>query len=360
MQSKKHNILVIDDDKAMLDCIRLSMTSFTEYRITTCSNPLDALAVLAETDFATVITDIDMPQISGLEVLKTVSENYPNIPVILITGSSEPETMRKAIHLGVYEFLKKPFEISDLLVSVKQGVEKNQLLIQNEAYKNHLELMVEQRTKELFQAQRKLEISYLNTIHSMVNAMEANDIYTRGHSERVTAISIGLGKALEISSDELQNLRIGALLHDLGKIGIISNVLNKEQSLTQSEYDIIKQHPTIGAKIISPIGLPEDVHNIILQHHEWFNGAGYPNGFSGENISLMARIVSVADSFDAMTSKRPYRRNLEYDSAFQEIANNLEAQFDPQIGKTFIDNHKKILTVLNSQTAMDDLLQKRM
>ncbi|HNQ44138.1 MAG TPA: response regulator, partial [Candidatus Cloacimonadota bacterium] len=358
MKTMKKNILVIDDDKAMLDCIRLSMDAFTEYRITTCNNPLEALAMLEDTEFSTIITDIDMPQISGLDVLKTVSENYPNIPVILITGSSEPETMRKAIHLGVYEFLKKPFEISDLLVTVKQGVEKNHLMIQNEMYKNHLETLVDQRTQELYQAQQKLETGYLNTIHAMVNAMEANDIYTRGHSERVTAISIGLGKVMEIPSIDLQNLRIGALLHDLGKIGIVSNVLNKEQSLTKSEYDIIKQHPTIGAKIISPIGLPQDVHNIILQHHEWFNGSGYPNGFSGEAISLLARIVSIADSFDAMTSKRPYRRNLEYKSAFQEIINNLFVQFDPTIGKTFIDHQKDILQVLTSQTAMNDLLQK--
>ncbi len=358
MDKNKIQILVIDDDVAVLDCVRLSLQNIGPYQVSVCENPAEALELLRTNSFATVISDVNMPGISGLDILESVSQIDSKIPVILITGNTEPDTMRRAIHLGVYEFLKKPFEMSDLAVTVKQSVETNRLKIQNEQYRNHLETLVQQRTIELFAAKSKLERSYLNTIHAMVNAMEVNDIYTRGHSERVTAIAMRLGKLLQLNIDELRQLRIGALLHDLGKIGIISGVLNKEQSLTESEYNSIKQHPIIGAKIIDPIGLPDTISKIILQHHEWANGEGYPYGIMLDDIHPLSRIVSVADSFDAMTSQRPYRRNLEYSKAAEEVANNLERQFDPTVGKLFFDNQRQVLSVLKDKDALKDLLQE--
>jgi putative nucleotidyltransferase with HDIG domain len=358
MNKDKIRILVIDDDVAILDCIRLSLQSLGPYQVTVCENPREALELLHTNDFATVISDVNMPGLSGLDVLAAVVKYDDKIPVVLITGNTESEIMRKAIHLGVYEFLKKPFEMSDLVVTVKQAVETHRLKVQNEQYQNHLESLVQQRTIELFAAKSKLEKSYLNTIHTMVNAMEVNDIYTRGHSERVTAIAMRLGKLLGLNIDELRQLRIGALLHDLGKIGIISNVLNKEQRLTESEYDIIKQHPIIGAKIIDPIGLPDTISKIIVQHHEWANGEGYPYGITLPDIHPLARIVSVADSFDAMTSQRSYRPSREFASAAEEVYANLNRQFDPVVGKVFYENQRQILSVINDHQALKDLLQE--
>ncbi|MDD2229270.1 MAG: HD domain-containing protein, partial [Candidatus Cloacimonetes bacterium] len=280
----------------------------------------------------------------------------PNLPVILMTGDVDPQKMRAAIQLGAFDFLRKPFEIAELHVAVKQALQKNLLLIQNEEYRNHLESLVDQRTYELTVAKRKLEKHYLNTIHAMVYAMEANDIYTRGHSERVTVISIMLGKLMKLDQEDLNLLRIGALLHDLGKIGIYSPLLSKEQALTMSEYEIVKQHPVIGERIIVPIGLPSPVHDIILQHHEWYGGGGYPNGLIGENISLFARIVTVADSFDAMTSQRPYRMNLDPYSASVEIRDNVEIQFDPEIGMLFFNNYKSIIDPVENTPATRELL----
>lgn len=358
MEKKKEKILVIDDDTAVLNCIKLSLQDLGHYSITVCDDPKQALQILQTQDFATVISDVNMPVISGLDILKEVKLIDEKLPVILITGNTETEILRQAIHLGVYEFLKKPFEMSDLIIMVKQAVETHQLRVQNEQYRNHLESLVQQRTLELFAAKSKLEKSYLNTIHAMVNAMEVNDLYTRGHSERVTAISMRIGKILKLSIDELRQLRIGALLHDLGKIGIISNVLNKEQSLTDTEYALIKQHPIIGAKIIGPIGLPDTISKIILQHHEWANGGGYPYGIALDDIHPLARIVSVADSFDAMTSMRPYRSNISYQDAVNEISLNIQKQFDPLVGTTFTENQRNILSVLKDKDALKDLLQE--
>lgn len=355
---EKPRVLVIDDDIAILDCIRMSLQSEKDYTVTTTRDPEQALQMIYDNDFATVISDVKMEKLSGLDVLKAVREYDDRIPVILITGSSDEEVMRSSIHLGVYEFLKKPFEISDLIVTVRQGLEAHQLRIQNSEYKNKLQALVAERTAELMETKAKLERSYLNTIHVMVNAMEVNDIYTLGHSERVTAISVGIGKVMGLGVEDLRELRIGALLHDLGKIGVMSTVLNKEQSLTDSEYDIIKRHPVAGAKIVDPMGLPKTVSKIILQHHEWYNGEGYPYGLKGEGIHLFARIVSVADSFDAMTSKRKYRSNLNYSRAAKEIYTNRSRQFDPEIGKIFYDHTEQVLSVLSNKIALDDLLEE--
>lgn len=352
----QHRVLIIDDDLAVLNSIRLGLEGQKGFAAITTDDPVRALKMIEEEDISTVVTDVAMPQVNGLTIIKAVRERDEKIPVILITGSSDEWLLREAIHLGVYEFLKKPFSISDFLVTVQQSLETYELRYQNEMYKTQLQRLVSERTTELLQAQIKLQKSYLNTIHAMVNAMEVNDVYTRGHSERVTALAIVLGKELKLNMDELSELRIGALLHDLGKIGVITTVLNKEQSLSEDEYQIIKMHPETGAKILSPIGFADSIIRTIREHHEWFNGAGYPHGLTGEEIHLYARIVSVADSFDAMTSKRLYRENLDYATAAREIYKNREQQFDPQIAKIFYEKRDSILQVLSRPKAWDELL----
>lgn len=354
------NILLIDDDLAMLDCIRLSLHSLGEYNVTACEDAFQALEWLKSKSFSAVITDVKMPRMSGLELLKWISEFDDKIPVILITGNHDSEIMLTAIHLGVYEFLGKPFAMNDLHITVKQAVRKHELLVQNELYKNHLESLVKIRTKELNSAKQLLEQSYLNTIRAMVNALEVNDIYTRGHSERVTAISVLLGQAMKLSSEELHILRIGALLHDLGKIGILSDVLKKEQRLTDIEYDSMKQHPIIGAKIIDPIGLPPAISQIILQHHEWYNGQGYPFGIDHTQINPLACIVSVADSFDAMTSQRPYRDNLDFTKAVKEVNHNQNKQFDPSVASILAKCQLQIHAVMNDPEKVKELITREL
>lgn len=180
------------------------------------------------------------------------------------------------------------------------------------------------------------QTTYLNTVQALVSAIEASDAYTRGHSERVTRYSLAVARHMNLSASELKRLEQAAILHDIGKIGIDIGLLHKEDKLSSNDIDILRQHPIIGVRILEPINFLKNVREIIEQHHERFDGAGYPHGLTGEDLLLEARILAVADTYDAMTSDRPYRKALAHDIAIQEIADNAGAQFDPEVARAFI------------------------
>ncbi len=350
MQNRKR-ILVVDDEKSILDLIKQVLTGCNEYELQLTDDPHEALFLLRTNQYNIVISDICMPSLDGLVLLENVSRIDAKIPVILMTGFAETDMMHKAIKLGVYDFLRKPFNLSELMISVRRAAQKNDLVIQNENYKKHLENLVQQRTQELFNAKCKLERNFINTLNVMVTALEANDRYTRGHSERVTVISMLLGKHIALSSEELKKLRIGSLLHDLGKIGIYRSILTKQVSLSDDELTMIKEHPVIGARIVHPIGFPQDINDIILQHHEWCNGDGYPFGITLDKINHLARVVSIADAFDAMTSQRTYRELLSPEGAITEISSQAGKQFDADLSKHFRGILPRITQTINDTTS---------
>ena len=343
------NILVIDDDSQLLDLIQEELSFSGEYHVTAFSDPKEGLTWLLGNPVQVVISDIHMPEMNGLVLIDHIKRFNSNVQVILITGYPDNAYMRSAIKAGVFDFLRKPFVITELLVSVKQALEKYSLLTQNDMYQRQLEMMVVNRTKQLYDANRKLENHYVNTLRAMVNAIEAKDIYTRGHSERVTALSMMLGKEMGLDEEQLKYLRLGSLLHDLGKIGVFKTVLDKAARLSDDEFDLVRNHPEIGARIIEPIGLPSEVSMVILQHHEWHDGSGYPLGMKGSEIHPLARIVAVADAFDAMTSQRTYREQLSFHEAAREIEAHLNTQFDPEVGRTFCAKFEQLTAILKQQ-----------
>ncbi|PKN75983.1 MAG: two-component system response regulator [Candidatus Cloacimonetes bacterium HGW-Cloacimonetes-2] len=349
-------ILIIEDDLSMLRCVQTMLRELPLTEVLTTSSPEDALNILSSEPISVVVSDICMPGYSGIDLLERIYKFNPNIQVILMTGMMEASVMRRAIQLNAFDFLRKPFEAAELMLTVKQALNKNQLLVQNTLYQNKLEMLVEKRTVELLQAKSQLETHYLNAINSMINAIEVSDVYTVGHSERVTTISLLLGRLLKLDAEELRYLRIGAMLHDLGKIGRINALVTKNHRLSRDEYDQIKQHPVHGAKIISPLGLPKAVNDIILQHHERQDGTGYPYGIKGDKISSYAKIVSVADSYDAMTSRRAYRTNLEPRAAAEELLENSGTQFDPIVVRTFYREFDLILKTISSKTSLNEEL----
>ncbi len=349
-------ILIIEDDLSMLRCVQTMLRELPLTEVLTTSSPEDALNILSSEPISVVVSDICMPGYSGIDLLERIYKFNPNIQVILMTGMMEASVMRRAIQLNAFDFLRKPFEAAELMLTVKQALNKNQLLVQNTLYQNKLEMLVEKRTVELLQAKSQLETHYLNAINSMINAIEVSDVYTVGHSERVTTISLLLGRLLKLDAEELRYLRIGAMLHDLGKIGRINALVTKNHRLSRDEYDQIKQHPIHGAKIISPLGLPKAVNDIILQHHERQDGTGYPYGLKGDKISSYAKIVSVADSYDAMTSRRAYRTNLEPRAAAEELLEHSGTQFDPLVVRTFYREFDLILKTISSKSSLNEEL----
>lgn len=332
----KGKILVIDDEEIIRSLISETL-AIENYSVTALDSIPETTDYFSKNSFDTIISDINLPGKSGIEFLKEIREFDETIPVILITGSTETENLLTAIKYGAYDFLRKPFPLSDIIVTVNHSVQKRKLEKENLKYKVTLEKMVVKRTEQLEIANKKLESNMIKTMLAMVNALEASDKYTRGHSERVTALSLMIGEKMKLDFQDLKNLQMGAVLHDIGKIGIYHNLLNKPTKLTEEEFSAIRKHPEIGYEIIKPIDFHQSVFDIVLQHHEFIDGTGYPNKLKGYQLNLLSKIVSIADTFDAITSDRPYRKGNSKQYAIDEIYKGIDKQFDHDVVKILIE-----------------------
>ncbi len=340
--AEEPHILLIDDEPEIVELMDETL-SHEGYRTTALTDPRMLEGLLRPDVFDVIVTDIHMPGMSGLVLLQLVKNIDPDLPVIIITGSDQLKHLMTSIRLGAHDYLRKPFSMNELLITVSRAVEKRALKRQIKRYYEQLEERVIEKTAELRHTYRRLEENLLGTILAMVNALEASDVYTRGHSERVTAISMMMGEEMGLDGDRMKTLRLGAVLHDVGKIGITHRILHKPEALTDDEYDVMKEHPAIGLRIIQPIDLDPEVFNIVAQHHERVDGGGYPHGLRGEAISPLSRIVAVADSFDAMTSDRPYRRGLLPHDALAELHRWAGVQFDGDAVRAFDSIFRRLL-----------------
>ncbi len=338
---KKKHILLVDDEPAILEIMQETLEE-NDFKVTAVSDPATLPDLIEKLDIDTVVTDIQMPKMDGITFLKMVKQYDKKLPVIMITGFADLNNLMKSFRLGAYDYLKKPFSMNELLITVTKAVEKRDLQLQIERYYDLLEEKVIEKTRELVVANQKLEENLLGTILAMINALEASDEYTRGHSERVTAISMMIGQQMNLDNETMKVLRLGSVLHDIGKLGISHRILRAPRKLAPDEYEEMKEHPIIGVKIIRPIDLDEEVFNIVGQHHERIDGNGYPNGLCCEQISMLARIVAVADTFDAMTSDRPYRKALSSETAIEEITKNAGVQLDETVANALCKIYKNI------------------
>ena len=334
--NEKLKILIVDDET----CVRELLTHFLSqkgYDCVTVENASCALDSMEQEHFPLVISDIRMPGLDGIALLQEIKKREPFTEVIMATALSETATAIEAMRHGAYDYVLKPFDLSAVGVSVQRALERRQLLIENKEYHNHLEEKVREKTSELLEKNMQLRLLFLNTIQSLVHTLEAKDTYTEGHSRRVAEISLCIAERLSFSSEELEKLHLAGILHDIGKIGVREECLNKPGTLTDEEYEEIKQHPLISERILKPL---EELHGIlddIRHHHERYDGYGYPHGLKGETIPLGSRILAVADSYDAMTSDRPYRPALSSEKALKELEVNAGKQFDPKLVQVFSD-----------------------
>jgi putative nucleotidyltransferase with HDIG domain len=270
--------------------------------------------------------------------------SYPNTAVIMATAVAEANLAIQCMRLGADDYITKPFNLDEVALNVEKTLEKRMLEQQIKGYQEHLQQKVEQQTGEI----RRL---FLGSIESLVFALEAKDKYTAGHSRRVTEIALVIGRELKLSEEDLENLRWGSLLHDVGKIAVDHFVQNKPGKLTPAEYEHIMIHAHVGAGIVKHV-VNEKVVEIVEHHHDHYDGSGLHQVIAGEDIPLGARILTIADAFDAMTSDRPYRPAMPLDAARQEIRRCIGTQFDPVVANVFLKTDMSCTTSENDKVAV--------
>ncbi len=334
----KENILLVDDDSDI--CTILSKILKKEgYQIITAQSGTSALAQIKEKSFNVVFLDIKLPDMSGLEVLRTVKGKAPNAIVVIMTGYSSIDVAIEAFRYGAYDYLEKPLDVEKVKVIIKRGIERQRLEIKN---KNLLKSLTEKnielnkKVEETLMLNKGLQALYIRTMGALVGTIEAKDQYTRGHSDRVTKYAGTITKELNLSENEQEFIRYACELHDIGKIGIRDYILTKSEALTKEEWNEIKLHPITAANILKPLEFLDEGISFIRHHHERYDGKGYPYGLKMEDIPLGARIISVADAFDAMTSDRPYRKTKSMEEAIGELKKHAGTQFDPKIVEAFL------------------------
>ena len=326
--------LLIVDDEAEVRSVLNDLLGDT-YQCSQAPSAEEALAQLRERDYQLVISDITMSGMSGLEMIPHVKVISPDTVIVMISGMQTIESAINALRLGAFDYLMKPFDLRQAEAAVTRALEHHELIVAKRRYENHLEELVDQRTAELDEALGSLENAYRSTLKALTAALETRDAETHGHSERVVTFSLRLGREYGLSASEMKALEFGSLLHDIGKIGVPDAILRKPAKLTDEEWVRMREHPRHGQQILRGIKFLEGAARVVAQHHEKWDGSGYPLGLKAEEIDVCARIFSVADAFDAITSDRVYREGRSYEAAARELDEWVNRQFDPKVVEAF-------------------------
>src|SRR6476660_905014 len=312
-------ILVVDDEETIREIV-CSMLTSCNYQCKQAGSGLEALALLESgAEFELMLSDLMMAGLDGNGLLEKTKEKFPDMPVVMVTAVHDISVALAAIRNGAYDYLLKPFEREQLLNTVSRALENRRLKVENRTYQTNLESLVKARTDQLQAAMSSLERSYDITLEALGDALDLKDAETEGHSRRVTLFTIAIAQALGMPREQIAVIARGAFLHDIGKMAIPDNILNKPGKLEAFEMAIMREHAYHGYQIVKKIPFLVDVAEIVYSHQEWFNGEGYPRRLRGNEIPIGARIFSVADTFDAITSDRIYRRAQSYAAARAEI-----------------------------------------
>ena len=325
-ENSQYRIIAVDDESGILDSLNVFLTK-EGYSFVGVTDPLEAIEKIKTEHFDLMLLDFIMTPLHGDQVVEEIRKFNKDLYILLLTGHKDLAPPLETIkRLDIQGYCEKSDKFDQLLLLVESGIKAiSQMNI------------IRNINIELKDTYDKLEKAYMESIETLRYTVEAKDTYTRGHSDRVSAYSVLIGQKLGLNDQDLNTLRIGGLFHDIGKIGVPDSILLKESKLTDDEYSEIKNHPAIGAHILSNATIFKDIIPIVKHHHERFDGHGYPGKLKGEEIPFFARITAVADAFDAMTSKRTYRNSLSIDLVKEEIERNKETQFDPKVADIFLD-----------------------
>lgn len=326
-------ILITDDEPEIRDLLFDLLSE--RYECSVAASAEEALAKLEAGRFEIIISDIMMSGMSGLEMIPRVRQLAPDAVVIVISGAQTVESAIQALRAGAFDYLVKPFDLRHVEMAISRALEHQELQAAKRRYESRLEEMVRERTAALDGALDSLEDAYRMTLKALTAALETRDSETHGHSERVVSFSLRLGREMRLSREQMRALEFGALLHDIGKIGVPDAILRKPAALTREEWSKMRLHPLLGQQILQGIEFLEGAARVVAQHHEKWDGTGYPLGLKGSEIDLNARIFSVADAFDVMTSDRVYRAGRTYEVAAAELEQFAGSQFDPQVVAAF-------------------------
>lgn len=329
------NVLAVDDEPAACKLLALNLAA-PGIRCTTANSGEEALLALQREHFDAVISDLQMPGLGGMELLREVRRRYPHTVFVITTGVDQVDVGIRALHSGADDYLVKPLQDQAVLVSLDRALHHQRVERELENYRQHLEEMVAERSEQLKNALQQIECSYEDTLRALGSAIDLRDHETGGHSRRVCLYSLEIARAMGWSEKDLKDLARGSYLHDIGKLGIPDSVLLKPGPLTAGERMVMQQHARIGYDIIKGIPFLADAAEIILMHHEHYDGGGYPRGLAGSAILGAARIFAVADALDAITSDRPYRRGSSFEQAREILRLAAGGQFDPGVVGVFL------------------------
>ncbi len=322
--------LVVDDEGRLRQALVRLMES-AGFICFDAGSASQALALLEREPVELVLSDMRMPGMDGVALLRRIREVYPDVAVVMITAVAEVEVAVSCLASGAMDYIIKPFVFEEVRARVAQALEKRRLLLENRGYQERLE---ERVTAQAL----RLEQLFVASVQSLAEALELKDPYTRGHSIRVSQLGGAISRMLGMDPAVVRNVELGGHLHDIGKIGVREDVLNKPGPLTQEEYEHIMTHPVLGWRILHPLlGDNSVVLNVVRSHHERLDGKGVPDGLKGDEIAREARVIAVADAFDAMMSRRPYRQGLSSAEAIAELRRTSGTQFDGEVVGAFVE-----------------------
>ncbi len=341
----EQTILFVDDEVNILKALN-RLTRHEPWTVLCASRGSEALELLEKTQAQVVVSDQRMPEMSGVDLLQSVRDRHPDIVRMMLTGYTEINVAVDAINRGeIFRLITKPWNDEELKATIRQAfdhfhlkheIKRLNLVTREQNFKlqdmnRNLEGKVRERTKQLAEKHQELRTAYVQTIRALAEAVDAKDAYTRGHSERVGVYASKIAREMNFPKEFIERVYIAGLLHDVGKIGVPDHIITKPERLTDAEYQEIKRHPEIGAKILEPVTFLAEVVPCVRHHHEWYDGSdhGYPGRLRGDEIPLPSRVILVADTVEAMTSDRPYRKALSLEVVIRELHTYSGTQFDP-------------------------------
>ena len=345
---KTGQILVVDDEAHVRSMIGATLKR-QGYDVQLAASGRQAMEALGRNSFDLVLTDIVMRDGNGITLLEQMHAQQPHLPVVMVTAIHDISVAIDSMRRGAYDYLLKPFDRERLVSTVERALEHRHALQENRNYQQSLEQVVRARTEMLRQAMEELEHSYDVTLEALGDALDLKDSETEGHSKRVTAYTIALARAMGISPAEIKVIARGAFLHDIGKMAIPDDILRKPGKLLPEEQDVMREHCARGYHMLRKIPFLREAAEIVFSHQEHYNGSGYPSSLRGNEIPIGARIFAIADTLDAITSDRPYRKAQSFDAAREEILRYSGAQFDPRVVEVFLKIPNELWHELRSE-----------